>query len=234
MGKGNYITQVPLTVPGCRLWLDAMDADTITQSSTVSSWRDKSGSGHNASNATGATQPTYNASGLNGKPAIVYTLNKTLGNANLPVLQQPFTLFYVIQDSNTVSASGAILLQQGSNFLSRINTPAESNRFSSFIKVGGGLEPGSRVSTTPVQGTPYILSVKYNGTTLTGTMHNNGNSISQTRTPADAGSLGYNISNSSTSDFATSEYLAYAVATSTDDTTRIVRYLANKWGIPIV
>lgn len=233
MGKGGFITETPLTIPGCRLWLDAMDLSTITQSGTVSTHRDKSGSGNHASNGTGGTQPAYSSTGLNGRPAIVYTLNKTLGNATLPVLQQPFTLFYVVQDSNIVSASGAIIFQQGSNFLSRINVPAESNRFSSFIKVGGGLEPGVRVSTIPAQGTAYILSVKYNGTTLTGTMHNNGDTITQTRNPADAGSLGYNISNSSTSNFATGEYIAYSTALSTDDTTKIARHLSNKWGIAI-
>jgi hypothetical protein len=55
------------------LWLDANDASTITlNGSTVSQWNDKSGNGRNASQATAANQPTYSASNINGKPAVVW------------------------------------------------------------------------------------------------------------------------------------------------------------------
>jgi len=55
------------------LWLDADDASTITlNGSTVSQWSDKSGNGRNATQATAGNQPTYTASGLNGKPVITF------------------------------------------------------------------------------------------------------------------------------------------------------------------
>lgn len=53
------------------LWLDAADASTITlNGSTVSQWNDKSGNGRHATQAVAANQPTYIASGLNGKPLL--------------------------------------------------------------------------------------------------------------------------------------------------------------------
>lgn len=53
------------------LWLDADDASTITlNGSTVSQWRDKSGNGMHATQATAANQPIYNAIGLNTKPVL--------------------------------------------------------------------------------------------------------------------------------------------------------------------
>jgi len=53
------------------LWLDAADTDTITlNGSNVSQWDDKSGNGRNASQATASFQPTYLATGFNGKPTL--------------------------------------------------------------------------------------------------------------------------------------------------------------------
>lgn len=55
------------------LWLDAEDATSITlNGSTISQWNDKSGNGRNASQATAANQPTYSATGMLGKPAVVF------------------------------------------------------------------------------------------------------------------------------------------------------------------
>ena len=55
------------------LWLDAADSSTITlNGSTVSQWADKSGNARNATQSTAASQPTYNASGLNNKPVISF------------------------------------------------------------------------------------------------------------------------------------------------------------------
>jgi hypothetical protein len=55
------------------LWLDAEDASTITlNGSTVSQWNDKSGNGRNATQATAASQPTYTASAINGKPGLTW------------------------------------------------------------------------------------------------------------------------------------------------------------------
>lgn len=55
------------------LWLDAADAGTITlNGSTVSQWSDKSGNARHATQGTAANQPTYTASGLNGKPVLTF------------------------------------------------------------------------------------------------------------------------------------------------------------------
>lgn len=65
------------------LWLDAADASTITlNGSTVSQWNDKSGNGRNVSQATAANQPTFTASGLNGKPVLTFDGADWLFNAN--------------------------------------------------------------------------------------------------------------------------------------------------------
>ena len=53
------------------LWLDAEDTASITlNGSDVSQWNDKSGNNRNASQATALLQPTYLATGFNGKPTL--------------------------------------------------------------------------------------------------------------------------------------------------------------------
>ena len=55
------------------LWLDADDASTITlNGSTVSQWRDKSGNGRHANQATAVRQPGYNPTTLNSKPGVTF------------------------------------------------------------------------------------------------------------------------------------------------------------------
>ena len=63
----------PADLPDLALWLDADDASTITlNGSNVSQWDDKSGNGNNVAQATATNQPTYTASGLNGKPVLTF------------------------------------------------------------------------------------------------------------------------------------------------------------------
>lgn len=63
----------PRQIPDLGLWLDASDASTFTlNGSTVSEWRDKSGNGKHAAQATAADQPTYATNVVNGRSAVVF------------------------------------------------------------------------------------------------------------------------------------------------------------------
>ncbi|MFN8994753.1 MAG: hypothetical protein ACK5X3_13970, partial [Pseudomonadota bacterium] len=54
------------------VWLDAADLSTITIATGVSQWRDKSGNGANATQATAANQPAYSNTGFFGLPGITF------------------------------------------------------------------------------------------------------------------------------------------------------------------
>jgi hypothetical protein len=55
------------------IWLDGSDASTITTSTGISSWADKSGNSRTATQATGSAQPTVVTAAQNGRNAIRFT-----------------------------------------------------------------------------------------------------------------------------------------------------------------
>jgi hypothetical protein len=62
-GQNIFFPFLPTSLGGCKLWLDAADATTMTFSgSAITQWNDKSGSGLHVSNASGGA--TYTANGL--------------------------------------------------------------------------------------------------------------------------------------------------------------------------
>lgn len=60
------------------VWYDASDASTITISTGVSEWRDKSGNGNHASQATSGNQPAYITNGWAKKNVISFDGNDNL------------------------------------------------------------------------------------------------------------------------------------------------------------
>lgn len=109
--KGNNIANEPLWLPsdlgsGLKLWLDANDSATITlNGSTVSQWNDKSGTGNDVSNATSASQPTYQATGFNSLPTVSFDgSDDFLGKSSVVDIPSTGDLFYgVIYKMDTTS-----------------------------------------------------------------------------------------------------------------------------------
>lgn len=73
----------PVQIPNCLLWLDAADPTTLcsdtgcttpvaTNGAAVQGWRDKSGNGYNATQATSADAPTLSIAAINGKSALAF------------------------------------------------------------------------------------------------------------------------------------------------------------------
>lgn len=80
-------------------WWDTSDAATITSSGgTISAITDKSGNGWTLSQATGANQPAYNATGINGFGAAGYdNTDKFLATSASLVVPQPNTVVSLFQ-----------------------------------------------------------------------------------------------------------------------------------------
>ena len=226
---------IPLKCPKIEMWLDASDPSVITAAAAlVSDWLDKTAKRRNLTNASGASQPVYTQSAINGRPAVQFNLNKTLSNVSLPALQTTgFTIFFVVKRANTVSGGGFNVFAQ-TNVLMRFDPVGEGNRFSAFVVVGGAIEPRVQVPLVPVDGTPYILSVKYDGTFLKPKVHNTGGGNTGVRTPATAGGNGFEISSNNVADNFVGEEIIFTTALSDAIINKIASYLSNKWGIPVV
>jgi hypothetical protein len=72
----------PRTLPGCVLWLDANDSNTLVLSgSNVTTWNDKSEFGFSMSASAGTGSVTYSSNGFNGLPTILFADNGRFCNA---------------------------------------------------------------------------------------------------------------------------------------------------------
>lgn len=105
--NSNSIEQwVPSDMPAAKLWFDAWDTSTMAFATGVSSWTDRI-TGLPVTQATGATQPIYSATSLNGRPSVTgsgtqlllttahATLGDTLKNktgANVVILYEPLVI----------------------------------------------------------------------------------------------------------------------------------------------
>ena len=88
---------LPTQISGCRMWLDAADATTLTLSgSNVSEWRDKSGVGIHHIQTTASNQPTYGTDSVYGRPGILF-------NGTSTFLTQSNTSLFPISNTNTYS-----------------------------------------------------------------------------------------------------------------------------------
>ena len=90
------------------LWLDAADASTITKdgSDLVSTWADKSGNTGRNATSSGTARPTYQATGLNSKPALSWDGSDDFMTSSVAGLQS-FTAFSWYGVLQTTAAAAA-------------------------------------------------------------------------------------------------------------------------------
>jgi len=98
----TFISQTfsPTNISGCKLWLDGADTSSMTFSGTsITQWNDKSGSGYNATVASGKTAATYSSS----YKAVNFPASTTGYVTSYPANPSTETMFVV---ANNASPSG--------------------------------------------------------------------------------------------------------------------------------
>jgi hypothetical protein len=163
------------TVPssGLKSWYKA-DNGAIVSSGSVTTWKDVSGSGSDASQSTSTAQPTYNSSAINGLPAVVFNgtsdyLNMPAGFSNFAsglsifLVTKPTTWAYgqrVFAFGNTnTSGSNCLVLEE------------PTNTSLSFDQFDSGGNVASVVSNSAVTlGSYQLYEITHDGTS-TGTMY---------------------------------------------------------------
>jgi hypothetical protein len=95
----------PATIGGLKLWLDAGDpASLLLVDGRVAAWRDRSGHGHDATQANPARRPLYATMGINGRPAITFDgIDDLLEASDHPDLDlAQATIFLVLESTYSI------------------------------------------------------------------------------------------------------------------------------------
>ena len=218
----------PKSINGCQLWLDAADATTITGTSSVTQWRDKSGNTRHMGVGSGTTSYSSSAiqltnsymfvtSAVNLTNVTVFIIAKTTGPHNQTVfIGRPNTNV----DYNSLDGFGFYMdSTSGIRFYGQF--PSGNSQFS--------------VNTS----TPRLFSFKSTGTSVSGWyegVSQSGATLSSTRTSTaqgfaigahwQGGSYGNIIANASLY-----EIIVYNSDVTDNQRQQIEGYLAWKWGL---
>jgi hypothetical protein len=228
----------PRNIPGCQLWLDAADSNTLTLSGTnVTAWRDKSGNRNNASAPT-TNYPAYQAGTLNGQGTVGFNassdaliVSNNFAASTYPSLcyiivirpsaaAQPNTTYAGILSTDNPGLYGRTLGFGAGNW--------QEEYFSGFTNI-----------TPFTPGAWAIVSLQFNST-VSATLTVNGTSYAGTASgtgSANTNGLKIGAYNSDTNyatyngNFDTGEILIYGANLSTSQRQQIEGYLAWKWGL---
>lgn len=218
------------------LWLDADDASTITlNGSTVSQWSDKSGNGRNATQGTAANQPTYTASGLNGKPVLTWGANSISSLVTAFTLNHPLSVYSVAQANAPTNAVRAIV---GSGYVSyALGTLTASPATYAYALWNPFLNGGAYINNAATTNPVIVGSTTESNDENTWNTYVNGSNAGQaiwsTGTP-DAPSfirIGYSGAAAEYWHGTIGEVVICSTTLSTTDRQRIEGYLAWKWGL---
>jgi hypothetical protein len=230
----------PVLLSNCVLWLDAADRSTLTLTGTtaVTGWRDKSGLANNATSPT-TDYPTYqsNTATLGNQPTISF-----VGNNNVLTVASNFNMttypslcyFIVIRPAST---------QPNATYAGILSTDSPSLYGRSLGLGSGNWQQEYYSSFTNI--TPYtanawtIVSLQFAGTT-SATLAVNGVTFAGTATGTANNTNGLHIGTYNAdgggyfffgADFETAEILIYGANLPAAQRQTIEAYLAWKWGL---
>jgi hypothetical protein len=217
----------PRSISGLYAWFDAVDTATSTTSTGISSWRDKSGTGLNATQSTGATQPLVSV--MNGKRAFSFFPGSGLiAQATYSITAQ--STFCAFQ-CDTASAFGRIVTQE-TDAATATYIPLLLPNPGAFT-VGSFFSSGFRAAGAITQSAPTIGESHHSGSAVQAFVNGSGGS-------AFSGSLSFSptrlcIGNTGTSSNSflgvIGEVLVWNRSLTSTEITTVRRYLSRKWGI---
>lgn len=231
----NPAPTLPLTIPNCRLWLDATDTTTLTGSSPVTQWRDKSSNAY-AFNGTGAVTSNFISS---ERPSLFFNGSSYFTNNSMSITN-PYTVFTVgYQTSNNGSyyrlLNGISNTNYdyylfvgclGSNVATFIANGSSWNDVNSNLPATRSLLSGTLICSTVSAGT---ITTYVNGTTL--------DTKSGNTTPTFTGlNIGGGYGTLTTSGAQSwnghiGEIILYSGVLTTTQRQQVEGYLSKKWNI---
>ena len=223
------------------LWLDADDFSTITlNGSTVSQWSDKSGNGRHASQVNPQNQPTYTASGLNGKSVLTFDGSDDWLEIPNSVASSGANVIFASCTPNHTTTSSSLIIGRAYNWGS---WQLVSTNFGEGVRFGvgrAGIDEAQASVIGLTNSTNKILTGVYDKTNIRLSV-NGGTFTSNAYTPDilyssyDAGSIGtFRDVFGNTASFYRGlmhEILVMHSGPSQDQIDRVQGYLAHKRGL---
>jgi hypothetical protein len=213
--------------------------------STVSQVNDLSGNGFHATQATANNQPTYQATGFNGRPTLLFDTNDsitssvTIADYFLTPTTSPTSVIVMACYMPTIAESGVVIFGSDAQANGRVfftsHLSGSSLLFDTVNASGGRLLVGSQTNTgwtTPHILTAYrigaTMSVRRNGVEIAGKTNASGN-YSVTTAKLQIGKCDGGGANQQY----VSEVVAYAAALTETQISAVERGLARKWGVTL-
>lgn len=196
----------------------------VADGATVATWRDLSGNGRDASQATAGSRPTYRTGRAGGRPALVFDGGDYL-DSSWTAITQPITIVSV----NTFPASVGDVYDGSSGASNRTAFWCENG--SAIYIYAGGSSLNSTVTA------PQPLSVYVNEFNGSSSSVRQNSTVKVTGNPGTTGSAGLRIGHESSLfgsygfDGDIAEILVYAKALTAAEKRRLEVHLGAKYGI---
>ena len=230
---------LPTQVPGIQLWLDAADPSTITGTSPVTAWRDKSGNGNNG---TASGSPVVLANSINGSyPSIYFDGASSIAGATVNS-GTTLTAFCILQTTDAnLNTNGRLLSLSapGRNDYDNVQSCIPYDQFNgAIINTNRGNTGSVGVLYNVPVGTSALLATIFDGNT-SNIFYANG-SLQFTSTAASWNQsfsiTTYCIGNAINPNSAwykgrIGEIILFNTAVTTFQRQQVEGYLAQKWGL---
>ncbi len=223
----------PSSISGLRVWLDADDASTITESGgAVSQW-DNKGNGNNFTQGTGSAQPATSASTLNGRNVLDFTLDFMSGSF-FPVHSDAGLTIFIVGKTTTADQGMYFSQFSGGPFGTFFSGHVGSDR-QDFVTNGGSGTRSHKPGVWPLD-TWNIITNTYDNSVM-GT-YREGILLGTTvqAPPLDAASGSVAVGSNRSGDFrmtgSIAEIIAYDRILLSIVQTQVEFYLRNKWRTP--
>jgi hypothetical protein len=231
------------------LWLDANDSSTLTMSGTsVSQWRDKSGNGCHANQATFTAQPTYSSTAFFSRPGITFDGSDDIMNVSTSAMQNNVAhgVYWVFQRVGAgaggdvyrpeigvwnTSATTAGAFDRGAlHYVKTNNYGASYPYYSGPTNTSYDLSSGTLYANNSGQVMAFQSNTSGWGVWRNGSLEGTTNGLPTPDSTNHGYNLGGQIYNSRRANIVFSEVFM-ASSTNTTIRQRTEGYLAHKWGL---
>jgi hypothetical protein len=222
----------PRMIPGCVLWLDGTDATTITGTSQVTEWRDKSSNAY-AFTRKSSSYPVVSNMPFSDLSGLYIGSNAALANSNITI-PSDYTFFAVANRAGSNGGYGYIAkMNTASDFYGFFGVQNEQNSFATFVGTNATWrDVASNVPKKCITELPTLLGCVLSGATLT--PYWNGEAMTN-KTGTATATTGMTIGDASTATFGQpwlgiiGEVLMFSNALSSNHRQQIEAYLTWKW-----